>query len=229
MGITSNNISNEGGLDELKVRLKCIRDFLRKLNPTIACFSHAAADVLHLYLNTKAWFIPLTYNTVTSLPLEESELGLELKEPLPNHVLQKSYSGQFILSCILSWINPMLDKPETMFSQLKRLIIQLPSLKNLFAVNSRHRISASYESIHRDALKDSISVDRFSALNPAVMKDKIFAFDQNVSELTLLGSPIMDFYLGRTSEQELKEIVSGLEEWSPEYTLLLNNTRASRT
>jgi hypothetical protein len=137
----------------LKSRLCGIRDFLRRVSPTVAALTHAAADILHLYINTKTWFVSNVYNSVTSAPLEESELGVELKESLPSHVLQKSYSGLFVLSCLLSWINPMLDKPENMYSQLKRLILQLPSLKSLFAVNPRHRLASIYESIQCDAFR----------------------------------------------------------------------------
>lgn len=203
-------------LDELKSSLLKLRDFLRSLKPSASAHFHAAADIVHFYAHTRTWFIFTNYNTVTSPPLEDSELGLETDEEIPLSIKQRSYSGFFVLSTLLSWFNPMLDKPETNLTQHRRLFFQLPAIKPCFAANARHKLTNPYELAHRQILIDALTPDKIIQYEGNNWKDKFFQFDTNMISQPL-GSPYFDFlYCSPNDVSRLNEIRLDLEKWTPE-------------
>jgi hypothetical protein len=200
----------ENAQERLKNALLGLRDFLRSLESNSSAMFHAAADLLHFYLSTENWFHLECYNAVMSSPLEESELGLQLKEPAPQSVLQYSYHPLFIQSALLSWITPMMDRPEAQLLQSRRLLVQLPSMKNCFAANPRHRLASVYEPSHRQLLEASLIAERAESI-PLSPKEKFFHFE---SHPVMYGSPFFDFMLTQNREK-LKQIHADFVSWSP--------------
>merc|ERR1711971_542723 len=63
----------------LRPKLFLIRDALRKCVSTQSVYFDAAADLLHLYANTKTFFVHNNYDLAKSAPFSLSELGFNLQ------------------------------------------------------------------------------------------------------------------------------------------------------
>ena len=199
----------------LKPNLLTIRDKLRQCISTDSCFFHAAADLLHLWANTKYFFSHNVYDSIKSSPFTLEELGFT--DENCNHRIntsikcQKPYGPLYIWGQMTFWWKQTVEKPDTSLSHCRRGCIYLPFPDSCFAKKLRHPIIKSYDNTTRNYFIQSLKDNAHSSWSQSL--HWTFKSINHGIEKTY-GSPFLDHYLDDDNNHDLSNIINQLNEWN---------------
>jgi len=127
--------NDKAGLRQCQLYLRHLRDRLRCLSPASGSCLEAVADMLHLYSNTKHFFVLGGYRGFKSEPFTFADLGLVSKEhKLADRVTCKFYGESFLWSTQTYW-DQQADDPlsDAMLLNARRGSVQLPDISSCFS------------------------------------------------------------------------------------------------
>jgi len=125
----------EAGIQQCQRQLRHLRDRLKFLSGSNDSCLDAAADILHLYSNTKHFFVLGEYREFKSEPFTFADLGLvNLNHKLAACVTCKCYEKSFIWSMQAYW-DQQADDPlsDAMLLNARRGSVQLPNIASCFS------------------------------------------------------------------------------------------------
>ncbi|XP_075498170.1 LOW QUALITY PROTEIN: histone-lysine N-methyltransferase ATXR3-like [Primulina tabacum] len=176
---------------ELRESLLWLRDEVRNLACTYKSRHDAAADLIHLYANTKSLFRIKEYKTVTSPPvcITPLDLGPKYADKLGSgiHKYCKTYSETYCLGQLLFWYNQDAE-PDALLAKSSRGCLSLPDVGSFYAKAqkpSRQRVYGPR------TLKFMLTRMEKQPHRPWP-KDRIWSFNTPVK---VFGSPMLDAVL----------------------------------
>eukprot|EP01083_Nonionella_stella_P301434 1034081_1 len=201
--IRHKSVTNIG---ELKPLLFEIRDKLRRCVSTDTCYFGAAADLLHLWANTKWFFAHNHYDSIKSAPFTLKELGFESDKITMNIKCQKPYGPLYIWAQMTFWFKQTVEKPDTSLAHCRRGSVYLPFIDCCFAKKLKHPIIKPYDDQTRNYWIQSLQDNAHSSWSNSLhwtYKGKLKTY----------GSPFLDHYLDETLNQ-LPRIIKELKQWN---------------
>ena len=206
--LSQNKIEND--LDLMKRLLLRIRDRLRECTPTESAYFDAAADLMHLWANTKWLFGHNVYDSIKSRPFSLEELGFNaMQNPsmrkLMNMKCQKQYGPLYIWGQMHFWFKQTVEKPGTSLCHSRRGCLYLPFIDCCFAKKRNGGILKNYD---RSSFIDSLTNNGHQCWSTSLH----WTFKGAIGGEKTYGSPFLDHYLDDTID--LNQILKYFKMWT---------------
>merc|ERR1712176_1344897 len=169
----------------------------RQCVPTESCYFHAAADLMHLWANTKCFFAHNGYDSIKSAPFTLEELGFNAAKNRSINLqmkCQKPYGPLYIWGQMTFWFKQTVEKPDTSLSHCRRGCYYMPFIDCCFAKKLNHPIIKQYDNETRSYFIQSMLDNGHTAWPNSLH----WTFKGGGSVEKTYGSPFLDHYLDET-------------------------------
>ncbi|BBN01324.1 [histone H3]-lysine4 N-trimethyltransferase ATXR3 [Marchantia polymorpha subsp. ruderalis] len=195
------NSPNDSG-NNLHLSLLWLRDALRRLPATCKARHDAAADLIHMYANTKHFFVLEDYAVVKSTPVLITPLDLGTKHSLTgNRRWSKVYSKEYVWGQLINWFKQKAADPGASLAKSSRGCLVLPDVSSCYARSIQHDFRLAYGPKHREKMIFYMEHKPEQKWPKSKIWSKFWSFK---NERGLFGSPMLDSVLeGRPLRDEM--------------------------